>query len=977
MNNDSLGEISENNNKNIFIKSLKKIRNINEYSDKVLLSLNMTNGKIISKIDLSSESINELTISNIGDKYISYIISKNLRNKTFLVISDNNFDVKVFSQIFASSLKANDVKVFFLLGNDSINLATSFSNIDDSFGGVISFSSYRSQKDILSISFFNNDGSLISNNDSSLFNQNILKTSELNLRAYDEQIDVLNSFDIHKYISKLPSPQDLSNIVVSINNSYNISDSILDAFFSRNKIKYIQTKTNKPNNNKNIKKAIFSSIKNKSDVALSFLPDNNSFEIAIKHKKQHIFYDLSDLSAMYLYYQIKYLGNNPEYFRDKYIVKNISASDLVSIIAKKNKIEVKEYENFSSMLSHNKDLESRMILATNGTNYFISNGQDNYISDPLRNAHLFFEMISFFKSIQKTLYDVMLEISSEYGIFRHSSHKQNMDDITARKFFNIMSKNMTFDNQKIIRFDKINNENINSRIVKIILEDGAKISFVYSNRTSSLISYLSLTFKPKKIDDSSHSNKQVITSLEKNENYINLIVKEKKIVEAIKVFNDDYSKKKTGWKDFLKYFIFVVIFISIFVILFNTLYNSDGNPLKIFEELNQLIRTNNTLMYLMPLLVLMFMFQVICNAILIGRMLRVQGQKIKIRYLIIASSIGVVISNITPLSIGGDIASYWYFRRKSFEREPLIATFLATSFLYQVVGALVSLIFIPMGLVLYSDLFLSGSAVSISILTFVLIGFFGNVIAALFIGIFSFSKFAQSLFIKSWIQIICLNPLMISRDPSSQAASFQYTFMKIRASSLMIFKNIWLTGEFIFWRILPSFISFGAVLAITTGLMKPNDELWGGQYLNFMICSSILLAANSISITPGGSGTSQLLQTQIFQVLFRNTDASGNPIDVVQASKIFSLLSTILFFIIPTMLSAFLLLTIWVGEKRIDKYEKVKRVISYESKDIQNKNIRKYTRFYKIATVFWIVGILSAILIYYLPYTIYSTYSIM
>jgi hypothetical protein len=28
--------------------------------------------------------------------------------------------------------------------------------------------------------------------------------------------------------------------------------------------------------------------------------------------------------------------------------------------------------------------------------------------------------------------------------------------------------------------------------------------------------------------------------------------------------------------------------------------------------------------------------------------------------LIIGSSIGVVISNITPLSIGGDLASYWY-----------------------------------------------------------------------------------------------------------------------------------------------------------------------------------------------------------------------------------------------------------------------------------------------------------------------------
>ncbi|MGL6125267.1 MAG: lysylphosphatidylglycerol synthase transmembrane domain-containing protein [Metamycoplasmataceae bacterium] len=974
MNNDSLSEINENNS-NVFFKSLKKIRNSNEYSDKVHLSLNMVNGRIISKIDISSSCINDLTISNIGDKYISYITSKKISNKKFLVISDNNLDAKVFSQVFASSLKKNNIKVFFPLGNESMNLATSFSLIDNSFAGIISFSSYRMQKEILSVNFFENNGSLISNNDSKLFNKNTLETAELNLKAYDEKIDMLEKFDTNKYISNLPNAKDLSNITVSINNSYNLNDDLLDVFFSRNKIKYTVSKVRSPSNNKNIKKAIFTSIKNRSDVALSFLSSNNSFEIAIKHKNQHIFYDLNDLSAIYLYYQLKYLNNNPEYFKDKYIVKNISASDLVQVIAQKNKIKVKEYKNFSSMLSENKDLESNMILATNGTNFFISNNQSNYISDPLRNMQLFLEMISFFKSKKKTLYDVMLEISLEYGIFRHSVNKQNMDIVTARKIFNIISKTMTFDGQKIIRFDKINDEESNSKIVKIQLQDKTKISFVYSQITNTLVSYISLIFKPEKNDKLQNNEKKPIISLEKNENYINLIVKEKKIVETIKVFNDDYSKKKMGWYDFLKYFIFVAIFIGIFIVLFTTLYNTDGNPLKIFEDLDKLIRTNHLLTFLIPILIFASMFAVFCNAILIGRMLKVQGQKIKIRHLIIASSIGVVITNITPLSVGGDIASYWYFRRKGFDREPLIATFLATSFLYQVVGALVSLIFIPMGLSLYSDIFLSGSAVSTTILTFVLIGFFGNVIAALFIGTFSFSRRAQAIFIKSLIQIICLNPFAISRDPSSLAASFQYTFIKTRASSLMIFKNFWLTSEFIFWRMLPYFINFSAVLAIISGLMKPNTELWGGQYLNFMICSSILIAANAISITPGGSGTSQLLQTQIFQILFKNIDSNGEEIDVAQVSNIFSLLSTILFFIIPTFFSTLLLFTVWIGEKRIDKYSKVKRVISYESKDVQNKNIRKYTRFYKISTIFWVIGLFTLLVMYYLPYTLYATFS--
>ncbi|MGL5733081.1 MAG: lysylphosphatidylglycerol synthase domain-containing protein, partial [Metamycoplasmataceae bacterium] len=937
------------------------------------LSLDMTNGRIISKIDQSSNSFNDLTITNIGEKYISYITTKNISHKNFLVISDNNLDMKIYSQVFASSLKANNINVYFLSNNEAINLATSFSSTDESFGGMIAFSSYRQQHDLLSINFFNNDGSLLSHLDSELFNvsNTTFKTSEFNSKVYDEAIDMLYPIDINKYLSTLPEAKDLSNIIVSINNSYKMNDELLANFFSRNNIKYIISKNSKTSDNKNIKKAIFSSIRNGSDIALSFLPNNNSFEIAIKHKKQHIFYDLNDLSAMYLYYQIKYINKDPEYYKDKYIVKNISTSDLISIIAKKSKIVVKEYKFFSSMLSENKDLESNMILATNGTNYFITNGQKNYVSDPIRNLQSLLEMISFFKNINKTLYDVMLEISMEYGIFRHSLNKQNMDFVAARKFFNIMSKTKRFNDQKIIRFEKIENESFGTTIVKIQLEDNTKISFDFSHITGTLVSYLSLIYDNKKISNSTKKKKQEIQSLEKNKNYIDLIIKEKKVIESIKLFNEDYSKKKTSWKDFFKYIVFVVIFIGIFIILFNTLYSSDGNPLLIFEELNKMIRSNNLLTFLIPVLVLMFMIQVICNAILIGRMLKVQGQKVRIRHLMIASCVGVVITNITPLSVGGDIASYWYLIRKGLDRESLIATFLSTSLLYQVVGAIFSIIFIPMGLFLYGDLFQTGSAVSLSLFIFVLIGFFGNIIGALFIGILSFSRRAQSLFIKLCIQIITFNPFMISRDPSSQAATFQYAFMKIRASSLTIFKNFWITGELVIWRSIPYFVSCGAVLAIVSGLMKPNEELWGGQYLNFVICYSILLAANAISITPGGSGTSQLLQTQIFQVLFKDTDIHGNIIDVGQISVIFSLLSTILFFIIPTILSGLLLLTVWMGEKRLDKYSKVKRVISYESQEAQNKNIRKYTRFYKIATWIWILGLIAALLTYYLPYALY------
>jgi phosphomannomutase len=545
MNNDSLGKINvKNNDVNVILKSLQKITSSKEHLNQIDSSLDMINGKIISEINTSSGFINDLTISNIGDQYVSFLKTNNIQNNSFLVVSDGNFDAKVFSQVFASYLKSNEIKVFFTSVNEISNFGANFSNLDTSFGGMVSFSLHRSHKNILSISFFNDQGALFSTNESISFNSNIYNTLDLNMNIYDEKIDVLPLFDVEKYIATLPKEKDLSNLSVSINNSYNMNSEIIQKYLSRNKILYNESKTRNPNLNKNIKKAIFSSIKRKHDVAISLLPGNNYFEMAIRHKKQYKFFNLNDLATIYLYYQTKYVKHDINFFENKYIVGDIGTSELISVMAKKNKIEMKQYQTFYSELYTNKDLSSDMFFATNGTNYFISNGQSNYISDPFYNLQIFLEMISFFKQEKKTLYDIMVEIIEEYGVFRHSTNEQIIDDITVKKFFNITAKDMKLAGQKIIRFEKINTNNNNIKIFKAILEDKTKVSFVHSKRTNLLKIYLSLNFIEKKqIEPTEHKKFKKIIPLDKNDNYMNLIVREKKILEAIKLFKDDYVKK--------------------------------------------------------------------------------------------------------------------------------------------------------------------------------------------------------------------------------------------------------------------------------------------------------------------------------------------------------------------------------------------------------------------------------------------------
>lgn len=940
--------------KNIFFKSVKNFTNSMSSANLHSSSLEIINGRIISKIDNDSDFINELTVSNIGDKFVSYLKSMKLNNKKVLVASDGNLDSRVFSQIFSSSLKSNNIKVFLNINNESNNFATSFSNVDSTFSGMVFFSKHKEKKNFLLISFFDHNGSLMSSENSANFNDNITKTMDLNLKAYDEKIDIIEPSN-EKYLLTLGDAQDLSNISVSMNSSYNMNPKIINLFFSNFNVKHNISMTVKPNANKNIKKAIFNSIKNKDDVAVSLLQDNNTFELAVKHKNQYKYLSLNDLVAIYLHYKIKYDNFELEKIQNKYIVMSGSSGKLVSIIAKNNNIKVVEYNDFYSELSNNNDLLSGSLLATNGKNYLVTKGQKNYISDPMYNLKLILKMISFFKKENKSLYDILVEINMTYGIYRHSVNEQYIDDLTARKLFHILASEMKFADKKIIRLIKIDFNDNNIRGIKAIFIDKTEIEFIHLPKENLLKIYFSSHVNKSK----TQNNNEELISLEKSQHYINLIVAEKKFLESVKIFKDDQTKTKSSWRDYFKYFTFIIIFFLIFIILFNTIYNIEGGPEVIFIKLNNLIMENDTLMYLIPFILLLFLVPTICNSILIGRMLRVQGQKVKTKHLIVSSIIGIVISNITPLSIGGDLAGYWYLRRKSFERGPLIATFLASSLLYQVVGAITASIFIPIGFIAYGDILLNfNSPISLTILSLSLIGFLGNVIGAIFIGVFSFSEKIQSFFINIGISFITWIPFIVSRDPNSKAASFQYEFSKIRSSSLMIFKNIRLSLEFCFWRIAPFFLNPAAFLAISSGMMKPNSDLWGGQYVNFIIASSILQAANAISITPGGAGTSQFLQIEIFSKMFLNWEHN----------KIFSLLSTIMFSIIPTIVSACMLLTVWLGEKRLDKYEKIKRVLIYEDTNKQNKSIRKYTRFYKISLIIWVLSLAIIFIGYYAIY---------
>ena len=59
----------------------------------------------------------------------------------------------------------------------------------------------------------------------------------------------------------------------------------------------------------------------------------------------------------------------------------------------KNKIETVKYDSLFNFLSFNNDI----FLITNGSDYFVTENNLNFCSDPILNIKLFIEMAFFFK----------------------------------------------------------------------------------------------------------------------------------------------------------------------------------------------------------------------------------------------------------------------------------------------------------------------------------------------------------------------------------------------------------------------------------------------------------------------------------------------------------------------------------------------------------------------------------------------------
>lgn len=942
----------------LFKNSLIKIGEQKVFNQSFSSSLSIHNSRIIAKMGANTNHLNEFTIMAIAKSFASFIKDKpNFENKGIIVGHDNRINSELYARTFIHILNKNGVKAFAFKENHptSIELVP-FAIKKMNFEGGINISNSKSSKKINSILFFKKNASLLDKKDEEIIQNNIEATNYLSLNSVSSLKEYkmyflnekIENFFIDTFVKeyKDESEKKLNIRISNLHGTSEIFNEILKKIgFNVKEIKsetlngkkinpwlILKKKSNSSSKPKSLKNVIMNATFNKGNFCIAINPDGSKFSIAVKHKKRFKFLNSSEIAAIYLKYLLEDKKNknvNTRIFNT--IVKSFETSSLIEKIAKKHNLNI--IETFSDL---NISEEKKVLLAFNEDFGFYDYKSYSHSRDAFSILISIIEAANFYLSKEKKdLFEILRDIEKEYKLHRISYKNKVTSSGKAKRFFVRIKESEKIGNKKIInKYEYFENtSNGQKQILILKLLDKSTIIIEYDTGDKILKLFVEVIGK-------------------KDQVLMDVIINERQIYNDIEEINELHTTKKLNARDFIKYSLFFIIFILIFYFLFQTIYSLNGSSGDIFNNISKLIWENKANLYIFCSLILFSFFGIAIHAISLKRMLSILGHKVRFKDLFVGSYLGIAITNITPLpGGGGDVITYWYLRRRGVDRPALYASILLGSLVYQMVIVLATAIFLPIGIVFYSEVFSVFDTSTITLIVFLAIGTIFDIFGAVMIALISINKKFQEWVVRAVIKLMEWIPFILISDPGSTASRFQYEFNEIRKGIKIISQKKRYIFEQIFYRFVPWFVSatatLGAVIFQNAGKIVPNIP--AGAYFNILSGSSLVRAANSISITPGGTGTIDLFTTNIFKYIFVSPNDSA----------VFSLMDRIATLIIPTCVSIILIITVYLGERRVDKwnFENHNNLLTNKSSKIRR------TRFYKIAGAFWLVLLVITLVI--------------
>ncbi|WP_406615597.1 YbhN family protein [Mycoplasmopsis hyopharyngis] len=963
-------------------REFKKFNN-NKPSDKEFArNFFIVKNKIVSKIGIGFNLINEFTMTAIAKSFIHFINLKNQNikdeKKNIFISFTDNLKIKKYIDIFTKNItEAGFENIVFEKNNEIPNSLKTFASIKNNCLAIVDFNNFFETTKGFEISFFHSDGLEFNDSEMQILQAKIKSTDYFNLELSSKGVAFNYDKSFLEYQNRMKEQYIPDNLLFNNKKiSFTIDIQYPDHKFFYNSFlqplhtnikliaskkfashkKFIQSDSHKILN--------YSSMNylNKDDAIFAINDGNKSFNFAIKYKRRMKYLTSDEIAALYLNFL---LNEDPLWKREKfnspYIIKNVISSKLVNKIAEENNIEVFEINDQNEIQKiKTKQKNKTFMFSYSNHNEFNTYKNINSCPDAINFILEVMRMVSYYKNENKNLFDVLTYIYDKYGK-RHTIKKQyQIDEKSFQRFIHFSKQSEKFGSYKVANKWDYNENPINinnKKVYKFALENDASIFYEYKPYSKTLTIFTDIRALSNSNDD-----------------IMKMTLEEKEIQDTIIEIKEDTFDTKNSVTTYIKYGFLSLAFVAIVIWLILSVFSLKDNDLGGEGSLAFLIKTSANLIFqdwrtrisffIIPFSIVL---SLIINSFLMKRLMNYQNEKVKWYDLFVSSAIGVIVQNITPKSIGGDIATYWYLRKKKFSRSKLLTTMVSSTIMWQMANIVLAMTIIPIGIYFYWGVFSNpGNNIKTKTFTsFLVLGLIFDSMMAFFFFILAIHKRFQKFVLKWFVIFLEWLPFIKIYDADALRNKYECELFEVRKGMKLVFRNPLRFFEILFYKILPYFITGLPLLAYFGEILQPN--LKGGFYFNMIAGLSLIRSANSISPTPGGIGTSEWLSLGIFESLLND---GYNGLDVKSWAKIITSINTLGTVLIPSLLSALLFMNVIIIQKRYEIFRKKQIIDSLDNNSGSQTIQSKKTNATIISLILWITTLtLATAAFFFLPVT--------
>lgn len=452
-----------------------------EISDAFEGDLNFGTAGIRGEMGLGSNRINLYNIARVTNAYVRFLKENNA--KAVIIGYDNRLDSDTFAKACACIFAANNIKVHFfkdITATPIISFGVRHLGLD---GGVMITSSHN-PKQFNGYKVYNNKGSQL-NLDESKKVADFMQITPLDFNyEYDfegfvkqgmvvySDVQVIEPF-LQTLISLQLAP--IKNISICYTALNGCGYKIVPELFSRvaKNCEFIKVEKQckkdsnfsscpspNPEHIDALTLGLRTAKQHNCDVLLANDPDADRLGVAVKHNNEYFHLSGNDIGTLIFNFILTQLKLSNKLPQNPIIIKSIVTTSYIDIIAKANGVRVfNALTGFPSIgglmnLLTEKGEEKNIILCFEES---IGFAVGTYARDKggIGAARLVAEMVSFYKSQNKTLIDVLDDLQKTYGFCKNYAVSYKLEGEKGKKHIASLIKHFRSDNIETIRGLKV------------------------------------------------------------------------------------------------------------------------------------------------------------------------------------------------------------------------------------------------------------------------------------------------------------------------------------------------------------------------------------------------------------------------------------------------------------------------------------------------------------------------------------------